>query len=272
MDLSYRPYFHDALERGTGRFYGIGTTSGKPGFYYSQADPRSWRGDRRCCGQGQPRQCRAGMAGAVTSRSSSMRAVSCSSPPIRTGNSRRSDRCSPPPRRQSRASRQYAGVRLAPLGPRRGSGCERRRAHGRGGRRRLAPALSGARHPTPEPTWRVDPAVGLLAGNVLVRNTVAFTAVALAFVLLLFLYLHQRRRAISASLAAKEALQRAHDELERKVAERTADLVASQPAAGARDRRAAARRAGACARRRTGWSRPARWRCSARCRPASRTS
>jgi two-component system C4-dicarboxylate transport sensor histidine kinase DctB len=37
MDLSYRPYFHDAVEHGTGRFYGIGTTSGKPGFYYSQA-------------------------------------------------------------------------------------------------------------------------------------------------------------------------------------------------------------------------------------------
>src|SRR3954469_4627695 len=37
MDLSYRPYFHDAMQRGTGRFYGIGTTSGKPGFYFSQA-------------------------------------------------------------------------------------------------------------------------------------------------------------------------------------------------------------------------------------------
>ena len=37
MDLSYRPYFRDAIEHGAGRFYGIGTTSGKPGFYYSQA-------------------------------------------------------------------------------------------------------------------------------------------------------------------------------------------------------------------------------------------
>src|SRR5580765_1863853 len=37
MDLSYRPYVRDAVEHGTGRFYGIGTTSGKAGFYYSQA-------------------------------------------------------------------------------------------------------------------------------------------------------------------------------------------------------------------------------------------
>ncbi|TMH32269.1 MAG: sensor histidine kinase, partial [Betaproteobacteria bacterium] len=37
MELGYRPYVRDAVDRGTGRFYGIGTTSGKPGFYYSQA-------------------------------------------------------------------------------------------------------------------------------------------------------------------------------------------------------------------------------------------
>src|SRR6266566_3694618 len=37
MDLSYRPYFWDAMERGEGRFYAIGTTSGLPGFYFSRA-------------------------------------------------------------------------------------------------------------------------------------------------------------------------------------------------------------------------------------------
>ena len=36
MDLGYRPYVRDALDHGAGRFYGIGTTSGKPGFYHSQ--------------------------------------------------------------------------------------------------------------------------------------------------------------------------------------------------------------------------------------------
>ncbi len=32
-DLSYRPYFHDAMAKRTGRFFGIGTTRGQPGYY-----------------------------------------------------------------------------------------------------------------------------------------------------------------------------------------------------------------------------------------------
>ncbi len=34
-DLAYRPYFQDALTKGSGRFHGIGTTSGLPGYYFS---------------------------------------------------------------------------------------------------------------------------------------------------------------------------------------------------------------------------------------------
>lgn len=34
-DLSYRPYFHAALDKHTGRFFGIGTTRGEPGYYLS---------------------------------------------------------------------------------------------------------------------------------------------------------------------------------------------------------------------------------------------
>ncbi len=34
-DLSYRPYFHAALNKQTGRFFGIGTTRGEPGYYLS---------------------------------------------------------------------------------------------------------------------------------------------------------------------------------------------------------------------------------------------
>ena len=36
-DYNYRPYVQDALARGSGRFYGIGTTTGKPGYFLSQA-------------------------------------------------------------------------------------------------------------------------------------------------------------------------------------------------------------------------------------------
>jgi two-component system C4-dicarboxylate transport sensor histidine kinase DctB len=46
-----------------------------------------------------------------------------------------------------------------------------------------------------------------------------------ALLLLLILYARQRRRSVAQNLAAKEALERANDVLERKVTERTADLL-----------------------------------------------
>lgn len=36
-DLSFRPYMRDALEHGRGRFYGVGFTSGRPGYYLAYA-------------------------------------------------------------------------------------------------------------------------------------------------------------------------------------------------------------------------------------------
>jgi two-component system C4-dicarboxylate transport sensor histidine kinase DctB len=35
MNFAYRPYFQDALQGGPGRFYGIGTVSREPGYYFS---------------------------------------------------------------------------------------------------------------------------------------------------------------------------------------------------------------------------------------------
>ena len=37
QDLSFRPYVSDALAHGRGRFYGVGITSRKPGYYLSYA-------------------------------------------------------------------------------------------------------------------------------------------------------------------------------------------------------------------------------------------
>ena len=36
-DYSFRPYVQEALAQGSGRFYGIGTTTGEPGYFLSQA-------------------------------------------------------------------------------------------------------------------------------------------------------------------------------------------------------------------------------------------
>lgn len=37
MNLGFRPYVRDALAQGRGRFYGVGVTSGRPGYYLSYA-------------------------------------------------------------------------------------------------------------------------------------------------------------------------------------------------------------------------------------------
>ncbi|MDR7149824.1 two-component system C4-dicarboxylate transport sensor histidine kinase DctB [Hydrogenophaga palleronii] len=37
QDYSFRPYMRDAVKQGRGRFYGVGITSGKPGYYLSYA-------------------------------------------------------------------------------------------------------------------------------------------------------------------------------------------------------------------------------------------
>ena len=39
VDLSYRPYFREALKSGSQHFFGIGTTTGVPGYYASRALP-----------------------------------------------------------------------------------------------------------------------------------------------------------------------------------------------------------------------------------------
>ena len=36
-DLAFRPYFRDAMANGSGRFFGIGTTRGEPGYYLASA-------------------------------------------------------------------------------------------------------------------------------------------------------------------------------------------------------------------------------------------
>jgi two-component system, NtrC family, C4-dicarboxylate transport sensor histidine kinase DctB len=232
MDLSYRPYFHDAVERGTGRFYGIGTTSGKPGFYYSQAI----RDHDEVIGVAVVKVSLDHVEQAWSGGSDIALVVDASGVVFLASDPEWKFKTFGPLQPAAAAaiekSRQYAGVRLAPLGlavePAAIDGA-RIVATADGGPRKRYLELA---HPTPEPTWRLILLTDYSPVNVLIRNTVAFTAVALAFVFLLFLYLHQRRRAINASLAAKGALQRAHDELERKVAERTADLVAANEQLG----------------------------------------
>jgi two-component system C4-dicarboxylate transport sensor histidine kinase DctB len=227
MDLGYRPYVRDALNHGAGRFYGIGTTSGKPGFYHSQAIRD--RGEvigvavvKVSLDQVENAWSDGGDVALVVDASGVVFLASDPDWKFKTY-----EPLLPAAAAAIESSRQYAGVQLAPL--------------------RIAvqsPPIDGARivaagpddaphrylelvHATPEPTWRLMLLMDYAPVSALIRNTVAFTTIAAAFIILLFLFLYQRRRAIQAGVAARKALQGAYDQLERKVAERTADLVAT---------------------------------------------
>ena len=230
MDLGYRPYVRDALERGAGRFYGIGTTSGKPGFYYSQAirdhgEVIGVAAVKVSLDHVENAWSHGGDLALVVDANGVVFLASDAEWKFKTYGS-----LTPAAAALIETSRQYAGLQLVPLGITVESPAI-------DGARIVAAAPEGVRrrylelvHETPEPTWRLLLLMDYAPVTGLIRNSVAFTVVALAFVFLLLFFLLQRRRAIQASLAAKEALQRAHDLLEHKVAARTADLVATNHA------------------------------------------
>ncbi len=227
MDLSYRPYLYDALEHGTGRFYGIGTTSGKPGFYFARAIHDRGAAIGVAVVKVNLDRVEAAWAGG----GDIALVVDASGVVFLASDPEWKFKIFGPLQPQAAAaiasSRQYAGAPLASLGV-------AVVASAAGGARVVSVAQAHPQqrylelaHSTPEPTWQLILLSDLAPVDALVRNAVAFTAVALGFVFLLLLYLQQRQRAIRADQAAKEALQRANDELERKVAERTADLLAA---------------------------------------------
>ncbi len=234
MDLGYRPYVRNAMEKGRARFYGIGTTSGKPGFYFSQAIRDSSGANGEVIGVVTVKVSLDHVESAWSGGEDIALVVDASGVVFLASDVKWKFRTlgSMPVAAAAAidASRQYAGIRLTPLD----LVVDEARAP-----RIVSAANDGPRHrylelvhPTPEPTWQLILLSSYTPVATSVRNTVAFAALALGFLLMLALYLHQRQRAIRAALAAKDVLQRAHDELERNVAERTRDLRATNERLG----------------------------------------
>jgi len=224
QDLSFRPYVIDALAQGRGRFYGVGITSRKPGYYLSYAlrrdqpvrgvvavkvnleeSERAWRmlpGDVVLLDQ-------RGVVILATREDLKFR-------PMRPlDDSQRADVL---------RSRPYGEAGLKPLQwtP----------------SQALAPgveviALDGVAqlastrklHGAP---WQLVVLDDLAPVRVGARNAAITAGLAMAVLLLLAVTLWQRRRAVRQKLANQAALQTAHDTLESTVAARTAQLRAAQ--------------------------------------------
>lgn len=213
-DFSYRPYVRDALAEGIGRFYGIGTTSREPGYYVARAvrDGDAVRGvavvkvslDRL-------ERAWAPAAERVLVRDANGVVVLASDPawkfktlaPLSADTLERLQR-----------TRQYDQVRLEPLGWRQagavddGQVLELAR-----GERFLALDRT-----LDEGGWQVTVLYDLTPVSQARAAGMATAAGTSAVLVLVALYGRQRRR-------TRDALARANQELERKVAERTAALT-----------------------------------------------
>ncbi|MBT3065855.1 ATP-binding protein [Rhodoferax sp. U11-2br] len=231
-DLAFRPYFREAMDTGSGRFFGIGTTRSEPGYYLSSAlvdGSRTLGVAIVKVGLDQLEQSWSTVEAPVLVADENGVVILSSVPdwkfttlrPLDEGTRKTFDR-----------TQQYNRRALQPLGV-----------------KELADLSQGARlvqlAKQPQEMVSAYP----VAGNFLaqsqampgtpwtltvfshvqpvdemsfIRASVAGVTTILLWILVSMVY--QRRRHLRDRLAAREALQRAHDELERKVEERTADL------------------------------------------------
>ena len=224
QDLSFRPYVSDAIKHGRGRFYGVGITSGKPGYYLSYA---LRRGD--------------GVRGVAAVKINIEEAESAwrklpgdvllvdeRGVVILSTRDERKYRPLAPLDAAQRAevlrSRPYGD---APLQPLRWTTLQK-----------LAPdtqvvSLDGPAQLASTRTlqraaWRLVALDDLGPAQMAARYAAITASLAMTVLLLVAVTLWQRRRAVRQKLASQAALQAAHDSLESTVVARTAQLRAAQ--------------------------------------------
>ncbi|HEY8607269.1 MAG TPA: ATP-binding protein [Noviherbaspirillum sp.] len=212
-NFAYRPYFRDAAAGGAGRFYGIGSATGEPGYFIAQP---VYRGSR----DGMP----AGVIAVKISLADFEQTWRSSAEPIALADQRGvvflSSRpewryhslrpLEPPEQRRLVGTLQYAGQQILPIAA-------------------LAAGLGSG------PGDRVGTPVGRLGWELMLFPSSSralrsgllsalATALLLAVAAVSLMALQQRRRRLEEQQASRRALQRAADELEQKIAQRTEEL------------------------------------------------
>jgi len=229
VDLSYRPYFQEAMQHGSGRFYAIGTTSGIPGFFFA----RALSDGGRTLGVGALKvsidhleRTWAGTTDVVLAADANGVIFLSSNPEWRFHTL---GPLLPAAAQRIAKTQQYWNVQLTPLR------AEVKKVFADGARAMSVDANAGGwqpdsdylelRHPVPEAGWNLILLSSRRSVHELRQLAVVLAGLLSAFLLLLILYTRQRRLFVAQSLASKEALERTNDALERKVTERTTDLV-----------------------------------------------
>lgn len=227
-DLSFRDYYKQAVRGEPGRFYGIGSTTGEPGYYLAHG----LRGNGRVIGVAvvkvrldalEKRWADARVEAYVSDENGII--ILASRPEHRLKAVRPLDDAS---RERLARSLQYHWAALEELQPlaRRalGDGLEEVRLHGPAGQPLDYLQQTRALADTP---WHLTLLTPLAEQRRAAVSHGLLAGVACALLIFGGLALNQRRKVIATRLAAREALQAANADLERKIAERTLDLSAS---------------------------------------------
>jgi two-component system C4-dicarboxylate transport sensor histidine kinase DctB len=224
QDLSFRPYVVDALRRGRGRFYGVGITSRRPGYYLSYA---LRRGDAA----GGVLAIKVDLAGIESGwREQAADVLLLDERGVVILATREALKFRPvqsldgPQQADVQRSRPYGDAALQPLR------WTQLRSLGQDvslvaleGREQLAASRALRQAP-----WKLVVLADPAPQRRLARHAAATGALAMSVLLLAAVSLWQRRRAVRQKLANQAALQAAHDSLEATVAARTAQLRAAQ--------------------------------------------
>jgi two-component system C4-dicarboxylate transport sensor histidine kinase DctB len=224
QDLSFRPYVIDAIRQGRGRFYGVGITSRRPGYYLSYAlrrgerlrgvvavkvniedAERAWRklpGDVMLVDE-------RGVVILSSREDLKYRPVA----PLQAGQ-----------RAEVQRSRPYGEASLTPLdwSPQEVLGPDAQQV-ALDGRHHLASTRTLQRTP-----WRLVALDDLAPVREVARYAAVTASLAMGVLILAGVTLWQRQRAVRQKLASQAALQAAHDSLEATVVARTAQLRATQ--------------------------------------------
>jgi len=234
-DLSFRPYFREAMAGGSGRFFGIGTTRGQPGYYLAS----TLSDDSRTLGvavikvsleQLEKSWSTVEAPAMVTDENGVVILGSVADWKFTT--LRPLDEAT---RSAFDQTQQYNRRALKPLGMTEIAEFEH-------GARLVSIARDGPEivavypvtgrflaqsRPLPGTPWTLTVLSHLEQVDEIAQSRAMVAVVGTAFLFMLGLMLDERRRRLRDRLAAREALQKAHDELERKVDERTVDLSAA---------------------------------------------
>ncbi|MGN6315895.1 sensor histidine kinase [Trinickia sp.] len=235
QNFSYRPYFINALNNGAGHFYGLGSTSGLPGYFYAA----------RIGADGE-------QLGVVTTKISldpieALWKRSDETVFVADANGvvfltsfpgwkyRTLHPLSAAARARIDAKRQYGGPgALEEIGL-----VRRRQLAPNAEIDAVSPANSGAASPTGKrgtefvvvsrpvsgTEWRIMSLTDIGPARKSARYAALVTALGLSLAIIGTLYVLQRRKVIAQRLAMRETLERMNDELERKVARRTGALA-----------------------------------------------